>query len=215
MNNEVLALLISGASKFASELIRYKPIKLDNKPTTMQPTEVVRFTATTPTGNGPRKPTTAETVGQLEGRLLRQMLRLQEDLLEGARINGQACDCLLKHTNEMDITAEELQTMSQKPIYQEIRNWALSHQWPPEVVAEHPPEFFIDMVPELRNLRKGLTEAATPLPKPAEPLQLTTKTEKPELARVRELAGKVKAGELSKEEAVSQIKTMLAGKFST
>ncbi|MFH0712371.1 MAG: hypothetical protein V2A55_00715, partial [Candidatus Jorgensenbacteria bacterium] len=188
--------------------------KLNDKPASMQATEVVRFTASPPSStdilpSSSRKPTTAETIGQLEGRLIRQLLRLQEDLLEGARINGIPCDCLLKHTSEMDITAEELQTMSQNPVYQNIRNWAQTHSWGPEIVAQHPPEFFVNMVPDLRELRKGLTEASTPVQK------IVLPEDKPEIAKVRELAAQVKSGELSREDAVSQIKTMIASSPST
>ena len=214
MNTAFLALVISGVSKMAGEMIRYRPLPGERRDTSSPSMEVIRFEAespVTPPGetNEPinpsfRKPTTAETVTQLETRLTDQLLQLQEDLLEGARINGIPCDCLLKHTRVMDVTAKELQSMSSKPAYHQIRSWSQSHMWGPETVAQHPPEFFVNMVPELRELRKGLTGTTGP-ETPESPMQ----------NQVRALAARVKSGEMTKEDAVSQIKTMLASRPST
>ncbi|MFH1031112.1 MAG: hypothetical protein V1767_00875 [Chloroflexota bacterium] len=166
-----------------------------------------------------RKPTTEETIQQLEGRLVRQLLRLQEDLLEGARINNIPCDCLAKHCNEMDITAEELQTMSQKPIYQRVRDWCKRYNWGPDEVAKHPKEFFVNLVPELRSMRKDLTgteplkPATLPVIKTEEPKAISEP--KPDLSKIKILAQRVKNGEITKEEAVFQVKEMLSTKTGT
>jgi hypothetical protein len=150
-----------------------------------------------------RKPTTEETIRQLDKRLIRQILRLVEDLLEGARINDIPCDCLQKHTNEMDITAEELQTMSQKPIYQHIRDWCSKYNWGPNEVAKHPKEFFVTLVPELRSMRKAIEGTIplkpTVLTEPTTEKSKLTDENKPDMAKIKLLAYKVKSGEISKK----------------
>lgn len=197
MDAQILSLIVTGAGKIVSEMLR----GYFDKPSTSQSGFSVTAEAPKSSTNTPSlKPTTSETINQLEGRLMRQLLRLQEDLLEGARINGVACDCILKHTLEMDVTAEELQTMTQKPIYQQIRDWARSHQWGPDVVAQHPPQFFVDLVPELRNLRKELGNQLTEV-KPRAPI----------VTEVTGLAKQVKTGEISREQAMEKIKLLASG----
>jgi hypothetical protein len=220
MNNEVLALVINGVSQTISQFIRYRPLHGSQQPTQNQPTEIIRLEANSPmppTKSSFRKPTTDETVAQLEGRLTKILLGLQADLIDGARINGIPCDCILKHTSEMVMTTEELQTMSQKPIYENIKAWASEHQWGPEIVAEHPPEFFVGLVPELRALRKTLTETATVIQPAVQTMAPAAPPASPNILGMRELAKKVQSGEMTKEEAVGKIKTMMAisGKPST
>lgn len=105
------------------------------------------------------KPSTEETIAMLEARLNESLVALQPDLLDGARINGKPCDCIKKHTDEMLAAVRELQSMASKPIYSKIRTWAAEHNWDASVVAKHPPQFFIDLVPELRALRKELNQS--------------------------------------------------------
>jgi hypothetical protein len=162
------------------------------------------------------KPSTEETIQMLENRLNESLVALQPDLLDGARIFGKPCDCLKKHTDEMIAAVKELQSMSPKPVYSKIRNWAEGHNWGAEIVAQHPPEYFVKMTPELRTLRKELS-GSEPL-KSAMRIGLVKETPKllnepkPDMIKIRALAKRVKDGEITREEAVSQIKTMLSVK---
>ena len=212
MDRELMSLVVSGISHVASEFIRYRPIKLNKGPASMQPTEVIRFAATSE-ADPPMpsslstidKPTTEETISMLEKRLNQSIIDLQPDLIDGARINGKPCDCLKKHTDEMLGAVRELQSMANKPAYSKIREWAESHNWTADEVAQHPPEFFVSLTPDLRMLRKELTGSELALS--AKPELVPTPS--PAITQMRELAKQVQDGKMSKEEAVGKIKAMM------
>jgi hypothetical protein len=135
----------------------------------------------------------------------------------------------------MENTTAELQTMSNKPIYSQIRHWSENHMWGPDEVAKHPSEFFVAMVPEVRSMRKELSGSepakAAMEANSAECSDFSCKREikniesaKTELAhadtgvtsetkavlgQIRDLALKVKTGEMKKEDAVARVKEML------
>lgn len=189
MDKETLSLLVMGASKIVGEVIRYRPIKTGPS----YPESSIKITAEAKPSSADR-PTTAETVSMLEGRLNESLIALQPDLLDGARINGKSCDCLKKHTDEMLIHVRELQTMAAKPVYGKIRMWAENHNWTADDVARHPPEFFVALVPELRNLRKELDYH------PVAPI--------PAVQEITTLAKRVSEGAMTREQAVERIKEM-------
>ena len=105
-------------------------------------------------------PSTAETVQELKDRLAKELLRLESDLLAGARIMGKPCDCLRKHSLTLTAMTEELMTMDRGQVYHELLSWAQKHDYSAASVAEHPPEFFQGLVPEVRQLRKRIMGTA-------------------------------------------------------
>ncbi len=143
-------------------------------------------------------PTTEQTIKQLENRLLEQISQLEDDFMDGARINGLPCDCSLKHCRKLRDTSRELLSMARKPVYNKVLAFAEGHMWGPDEVAKHPPEFFVNMVPELRTLRKelGATEPSNQAQK--------------QIREIATLAKQVQSGEISKEEAKSKIKLLLS-----
>ena len=143
-------------------------------------------------------PTTEQTIKQLENRLLDQLSQLEDDFMDGARIDSLPCDCCVKHCRKLRDTSRELLSMARKPVYNKVLTFAEAHMWGPDEVAKHPPEFFVAMVPELRILRKELggTEPVNPAQKQVQ--EITT------------LAKQVRSGELSKDEAKAKIKLLLS-----
>jgi len=109
-------------------------------------------------------PTTEQTIKQLEGRLVDQISQLEDDFMDGARIDGLPCDCCLKHCRKLRDISRELLSMARKPVYNKVQAFAESHMWGPDEVGRHSPEFFVNMVPDLRLLRKelGSTEPDCP-----------------------------------------------------
>ncbi len=196
MNTEVLSLVITGATKIVGQVIRGRSIKTES----YRPQAPVRtVTIARTTTESPLKPSTAETVEMLERRLNESLVALQPDLLDGARINSKPCDCLAKHTDEMLAAVRELQSMASKPVYAQIRQWAEAHNWDASEVARHPPQFFIDMVPQLRMLRKELNGS--------EP-KVEQQSSNPAVQEITSLSKKVSSGEITREQAVGRIKEL-------
>lgn len=102
-------------------------------------------------------PTTKETLEELKRRLGKELYRMELDLMSGGRIAGKPCDCLsAKHTFGLEATAEELMAYEKNSVYQEIIDWLKAHRhvFEPAEIANHPAEFYIGLVPEVRNFRK-------------------------------------------------------------
>ena len=104
-------------------------------------------------------PTTAETVADLKQRLGQEMYLLERDLVAGGRIANKVCDCLMKHT-QMGILpmARALVPMDRSPIIDRIISWGEAHLpvFTVDAVRDHDVQYYRDLAPELRLLRKDL-----------------------------------------------------------
>ena len=102
-------------------------------------------------------PTTQETVDELRRRLAKELYRMELDLAGGGRIAGKICDCLSgKHHFGIEATAEELIPMDSNPIYARTIAWLNQHasEFEVEEVAKHQPEYYQNLAPQVRALRK-------------------------------------------------------------
>lgn len=182
----------------------------------------------------PTLPTTEETLRELRRRLGKELSDVELDLQAGARIAGKPCDCLsAKHNLRLESMAEELMSYEVNPVYGEIVQWLRSHEaeFEPAEIVKRPLQHYQALAPQVREFRKRVMgtadrgalltaeqmtrvrervaersraqeEALTPL----EP-----ETEIPAMRqRARELAGRVRAGELSRDEAVATLADSLA-----
>jgi len=110
-------------------------------------------------------PTTEETVQELKRRLAKELYRMEMDLQEGARIAGGPCDCLsAKHTLGLQATAEELMSYEANPAYGKITTWLRTREpeFEPEEIAQHPPEYYQALAPEVRAFRKEVMGTESP-----------------------------------------------------
>ena len=103
-------------------------------------------------------PSTAETVADLRRRFGKELYSLQGDLLRGCRIAGKPCNCFEKHNLGLEAMAEELLSMGPCDVCHDVLRWVEAHAAVSsvEAVAAHPPKFYMDMAPEVRDLRTAL-----------------------------------------------------------
>lgn len=218
MDKQIVALLIQGATKLTSEIIRYRPIKLDNRPTSMQPTESVRIVATTGEKVN-RGVSTADTIAYQKEQLVKQITLMEMHLSQGCKIFGKACDCCEKHPEVIEALAEETLGMTGDPLYQEIIAWCQYLKPRTTAVASGSGEFdkeYARYALEGRRLRKALMGSAI-IPQATNTREIIEQTSRPhdELSEISDIAHKVQSGEMSKEEAGSRVKAMLADRAGT
>lgn len=103
---------------------------------------------------------TSDTVEELRRRLGKELYRVELDLQGGGRIGGKPCDCLsrAKHSAGIEATAEELMSYEVNPLYGKVIQWVNDHApvFEPAEIANHPPEFYQAMAPEIRAFRKAV-----------------------------------------------------------
>jgi len=149
-------------------------------------------------------PTTAETIEVLKKRLASELYQLQHDLLDGGRIAGKPCDCLVKHT-ELGLLpmAKELAGMTNEPVGHDIIAWAHQNlpRMTPQVIAggEWDEWYRKEAVLQVREFRKRLlgTESASEVV----PTGVWRKA--------NDLAARIQTGEMTREQAVAALKEEL------
>ncbi|MBA4358466.1 MAG: hypothetical protein C0405_12165, partial [Desulfovibrio sp.] len=161
-----------------------------------------------------------------------ELYRVEQDLQGGARIAGKPCDCLTaKHNLGLEATAEELMSYEANPVYGEIVQWFQAHQaeFEPQEIAKRPPQHYQALAPQVREFRKtvmgtadrGALLTAEQMTRVRERVAERSRahhekssspvTETPAMRqRARELAERVRAGELSRDEAVAALADDLA-----
>jgi hypothetical protein len=105
----------------------------------------------------PQLANTAETLAELKRRLAKELYRFELDLQGGGRIANKPCDCLgKKHHLGIEATAEELMSYDKNPIYGQVIQWMNEHAplFDPAEIANHQPNFYQEMTPEVRAFRK-------------------------------------------------------------
>jgi len=110
-------------------------------------------------------PTTEETVQELRRRLAMELYQIEEDLKGGGRIAGKPCDCLgYKHHFGIIAKTNELLAYDTDPVYKEILDWYEAHAPEFEITAivNHEPEYYHELVPEVRMFRKRVVQTLGP-----------------------------------------------------
>ena len=168
--------------------------------------------------------TTEETIDELKRRLGKELYRMEMDLQGGGRIANRPCDCLSKkHTLGIEATAEELMSYEANPVYGQIVSWLRAHEaeFEPEEIAKRPPDYYQSLAPEVRRFRKQVmgTGKLGPLLSTeekemvAEQLDAARVVTEPMRQRAQKLADRVRAGELSRNEAVAMLADELANEI--
>ncbi len=178
MDNQVMAILISTGSKLVSELIRTRPITIQQKVATQKVTLGPLPTATCkncPLGGEvvegeiiKKGVSTAETIQYQKEQLVKQITLMELHLAQGCKIHNRACDCCEKHPEVIEALAEETYGMTGDPVYQDIIKWSAELKPRTTASASESGKFdseYADYAQKGRLLRKQLMGSLVAQPK--------------------------------------------------
>jgi hypothetical protein len=168
---------------------------------------------------------TADTIQYQKDQLVKQISLMEMHLQQGCKIPVRgvptACDCCMKHPDTIEALAEETLGMTGDPVYREIINWCqfLKPRTTPEASASGKyDKEYAGYALEGRRLKTRSGSAIIPkgVPLPIIDIKKPELNEnKPDMNKIKLLAQRVKSGELSREDAVAQVKKMLSPDSAT